>query len=694
MKVRSAHFWIAVLSLAAVVGVAVVDLERTSPGEVTRVHARDEKIDGGQSCKQCHGGIFSSMTESCLECHAPIEAQIAEREGLHGAIDTGLANACATCHSEHHGGAFAIVNRQSFALAGVPDPLRFDHRMIGWAMDGKHLELECAKCHVNADVAVLPEGGRRFIGLDQSCVNCHEDPHEGAMANACISCHGQNTWEEMHSEDHDQHLPLIGGHDPLDCRACHAKDSDRALESMDRFGPLLAVRSCIECHDSPHAEPFAQGVAALAAMELGSSCVVCHEAEHETFRDQALELDPEQHAQSGFSLALPHDKQTCEQCHDPLQDDFTQRYPGRRQDLCSQCHEDPHGGQFADGPFSTGDCLACHAREHFDPPAFDVEQHARADFALTGTHTTTACNECHRDPVRPELPREFRGIEDNCEACHANVHGEIFEPTSAMLPKIAAGECARCHDTTKFSAVPPERFDHGAWTGFEVDGSHAQSACESCHIPRAVADFDGRTFGRVSEHFGRYQGCITCHRDPHDGQFDGAGFPKLVGGRGDCARCHETTSFRTQPFGFDHGGWTGFELLGGHREAGCSACHTPRIPPDALGRSWEPALGSGCADCHDNPHGDQFQLAGKSDCATCHSDAARNFSTFDHDRDSRFPLGETHRNVACAQCHQPEPAPGLQNGPSIVRYRPLASDCAACHGVHEEVLLRKKPGIK
>ncbi len=694
MRIKSAHFWIAVVSLAAVVGMAVVDLRRTSPGEVTTVHARDEKIDGGQSCSQCHGGLFSNMTESCLECHAPIEEQIAKHKGLHGVIKAGVANACASCHSEHHGASFAIVNRQSFVLAGVPDPASFDHERIGWTMAGKHLELGCVECHTSAELPVLPKGGARFLGLAQECTSCHEDPHKGQMTSSCVSCHGQDTWQEMHSENHEKNLPLVGGHEPLDCRACHAKDTDRALEAMDKQTEAPPARTCIECHPSPHDAQFSTGTAVLANMSVGTSCVVCHKAEHESFRDQALELTPEQHAQSGFALELPHEKQTCAQCHDPLRTEFVERYPGRKTDLCSQCHADPHGGQFAEGPFSTGDCLVCHERTRFEPHTFDIDKHAQAEFALNGTHATTKCNECHIDPVRPELPRDFRGIDGKCEDCHGNVHGEIFGVTSAMLPKVGAGECARCHDATHFANVPAANFDHGAWTGFEVDGAHKESACESCHVPRKIADLDGRIFGKVAERFGQYQGCITCHKDPHGGQFDTVGYPKTVSGRSDCARCHATTSFRMQPFGFDHGMWTGFELLGGHRSASCSACHTPRIPADALGRTWEPALGRGCGDCHDNPHGDQFAVKGNTDCASCHADAVRNFSTFDHERDSRFPLGETHKEVACAQCHKPESPSGLQGAGGIVRYKPLATECASCHGVHEEVLLRRKPGIK
>lgn len=703
MKVRSVHFWIAVLSFAAVVSVAVVDLQRTSPGELTRVHARDGELEGGQNCDACHGGFFSGMTESCLDCHAPIAQQFEQNEGLHGVIDREVAQRCSTCHSEHHGPQFAIVNRQSFALAGVPDPKQFDHELIGWEMNGKHLELDCAECHTHASVDVLPQGAVRFLGLVQDCASCHDDPHEGMMKVSCASCHGQESWDSMRADGHERFLPLIGGHGDLDCRACHAQGSERALEAMDKRGRPIDPRACLDCHASPHVEGFAESAASAQGIAHGAGCVGCHAAEHVSFRDPRLELDAAQHAWSGFSLDKPHDTVACEKCHDPQLPEFLARYPGREQDRCSQCHADPHGGQFQEGPFSQGDCIACHARTEFAPHLFGVDDHQRAAFALSGMHEQTACNACHLVPEGPnplsagpdaELPREFRGTPGVCELCHADVHDAIFAEPASVLPPLAAGECARCHDTSSFTAVPESRFDHGAWTNFTISGAHAEASCEVCHVPRAEPDVNGRSFGRVDEHFGKYTGCITCHADPHDGRFDGEQFPVEVDGKTDCARCHDTSSFRTLYQGFDHGRWTGFELRQGHARADCAACHTPRIPPDANGRSWEPALGSACADCHDNPHGGQFAVQGQTNCAACHDEDARNFSTFDHDRDSRFPLGETHRDVACAQCHLSEAPPGVQNGRPIVRYKPLGIECADCHGVHEEVLLRRRPGIK
>jgi hypothetical protein len=669
---------------------AVVDLERTSPGALSSVHERESDLAGKSGCAACHGGWFSNMTDSCLECHADIDTQIEARGGLHGSFDAGLARSCAVCHSEHHGGEFRLVNRLSFIQAGVPRPGEFDHAKIGFDLNGAHLPLDCTACHEHALDPVLEKGTKRFMGLDQDCASCHEDPHEGRMVVACASCHGQSKWDELFSLGHERQLPLVGGHGDVGCRECHAESTAHSLEALGDGANRPAVRTCEGCHESPHARPFITGVAALATMPVDRSCVSCHEAPHESFRDERLTLTAEQHARSGFPIEVPHDQVTCDECHAPEVSDFKARYPGRGADECAACHDDPHGGQFAGSPLAESSCLSCHDRHHFEPHAFTVEKHQLSAFKLTGSHVETDCNACHTIPSDAE-PREFHGTAAHCEGCHGDAHDGFFEPFTRSLPTIAEGECARCHATTKFADIPAAGFDHARWTGFPVQGAHAESACDSCHPLAETADATGRTFGRVSQHFGEFEGCVTCHTDPHQGTFDWDDLPSEVAGRADCARCHVESSWRAFPRGFDHGLWTGFMLIGAHGETKCSGCHAQLKRPDALGRTWGRSRGSSCADCHDDPHAGQFAPEGEggdeTDCSRCHTDELKSFSRFNHDRDSVFPLEGAHESVACAACHKTT----VEGGVEFVRYRPLKTECVDCHGVHEEVLLRRKP---
>jgi hypothetical protein len=689
MNARRTSLFLALVSLGAVLWVAITDARRTSPGPLSAVHGKLEKLQGRSGCAECHGGLLTSMTSACRECHTEIAEQLDGDHGLHGVLEGELGQRCALCHGEHLGPGFASVNLQSFRQAGFESAEKFEHARVGFAMSGKHLEIGCADCHLNAAKSVLGEGERRFLGLQQECTSCHKDPHKGAMHGACVACHGQSKWDVLASVGHERFLPLVGGHGGVECRKCHPKAGARALENEGAPGGKLEARSCEECHASPHAQNFVEQTARAENLPRAQVCVRCHAAEQTSFRDPALaQLTPPQHALSGFRLGLPHDKQSCAQCHDPKLKEFAARYPGRTQDQCASCHADVHRGQFATGPFARGGCLECHERERWTPHTFDLQKHARASLALEGAHAKLKCEECHVRLV-DDGPRRFRATPDTCSACHADAHQGFFDLRAAGLPLVAHGDCARCHGVQSFADVAS--FDHGQWTGFGIAGAHAQAECAVCHPAREQPDERKRSFGTVQEHFGRFEGCNTCHADAHAGQFDTARLPVRLDGRTGCARCHGESSFRALPFGFDHALWTGFALAGGHQSTDCSSCHAPLRQPTQEGRSWGRARGPACADCHPDPHAGQFQVEGRNDCTRCHAAAQPKFLAFDHERDARFALGEAHAKLACSACHA---SVAVETGVETVRYRPLPIECVDCHGVREDVLLRRRRGGK
>ena len=693
MNLASPKLWIGLCSCLVVLLVALVDMSRKSPGPLSAVHQRVGDGERALSCADCHGGLFGDMRAACLDCHRRIDEQLEARTGLHGVLGMARVERCGSCHSEHHGASFPMVNRRSFAAAGVPEPGEFDHGLVGFEMGGRHLELECSECHADAEVEVLPPGHFRFGGLSQACSACHEDPHGGSMAVACADCHGQSDWDERFSLGHDRVLPLVGGHARLSCRACHEIDTLHALEVVGGSGPRPAARACLECHASPHDEGFARAAAELAALPLEASCVECHEHEHESFRAEGLALDTAQHAGSGFPLEPPHQELECAACHEPALGSFDLRYPGRAPEECSRCHADPHAGQFADGPFALsepgGECTNCHAAHEWEPPAFGPDEHARAGLPLDGAHLEVDCHDCHE--IVGGGARVFRGTVSDCDTCHADPHRHFFAPFEDELALAEHGTCAACHLTSGFSVPPEHGFDHARFADFPLRGAHAQEDCEACHVPAEEPDTFGRSFGFVAEHFGRIESCASCHEDPHRGTFDGPGKPRRVEGRTGCARCHVEVSFRAFTRGFDHALWTGYELEDSHARLGCTDCHLPKDEPNEYGLTWGSALGVACADCHADPHAGQFEdLGGRTDCSRCHTPARFGDSIFRHDWDSTFELGEAHRDLACSACHPLEP----HEGGAIVRYRPLKSDCIDCHGAQKRRFQLRKRGGK
>lgn len=695
MNWRSPHLWIGVMSALAVVGLAAVDYGRTSPGPLSAVHQREDALQGRGGCADCHGGWTRSMGEACLDCHAAVAEHIEEQRGLHGGIGED-AMECAACHSDHHGARFQAVNRQSFARAGVADVASYDHGLYGFPIGGGHDELDCAECHENVEAKVLGLGEHRYLGLDADCGACHENPHEERLIVSCAACHGQESFDVLGSFGHEDHLPLVGGHGDLACADCHAAEGPHALRAVGTVlgdGVRGEPRGCLDCHESPHELEFERSVGREVGGGREGGCLHCHRAEHETFERGLEQVTGELHALTGFLLEEPHTEVSCAECHgEPDAGTFDARYPGRGANQCGRCHDDPHGGQFEQG------CIACHADTHFEPHTFTVEMHARGSFPLTGEHLDADCAACHADP-HGGTPRVFAGTTGRCDGCHADAHDGFFEDHARkdVLASIEQDSCGVCHQTASFDDELAS-FDHGRSTGFPVAGAHAQEGCESCHPRSPVPDADGRTLGRVHEEFGRFRGCETCHADPHEGAFDAAWCPQEVRGKQGCARCHEQTSFRVFPDGFDHHRWTRYRLDGAHAEADCSSCHAPLHAADEVGRTWGRAAGTSCADCHADPHGGQFELgfdahyAGPpKSCESCHSSASAfdDLAAFDHTLETGFPLGEAHGTLDCGACHPTE----VVGGEPRVRYRPLDGNCATCHGTHDPARMKRvSPG--
>ncbi len=693
MNLRSAGMWLSLASACLVVALVVWDSGNVSPGPISAVHARSAGIDG-DACEDCHGGFGGSLSSACGECHAKIVEDVAQGRGFHGGM-SGAAS-CGTCHSEHHGADFALVGPAVFARAGVPDRDAYDHAHLDFTLAGRHASLACRECHPNADAVLLAKGAPRFLGLSQDCAACHDDPHAGRLPD-CRSCHGESEpFERVAAFRHPDTFALVGAHAGRSCVECHAKGSEHAIENSALAAHPGATprpaRACQDCHASPHAEPFVSAIAARLAVANGAACASCHPVEGGAFGHEPR-MTPEDHALTGFPLVAPHAQVSCASCHARLEAPrtgalalaaFRESHPGRSADDCAACHADPHGGQFQGGRYAEQGCLACHDRHRFDPPAFGIEQHAATAFALTGAHAATGCSECHTQA--PGQPRRFRGTDSECAACHADAHRGFFADRGRAA---GASGCELCHSTTAFADAGARAFDHGAWTGFALDGAHADQACEACHARAAVRDARGRAFGWIADRAsGPPQACATCHADVHRGFF--ARTRGRHAGTMDCAQCHGTASFAAARDGFDHGGRTAFALDGAHAALDCAACHSTVPGPAGTAHGLRVTLGGpgpfdDCAACHADPHAGSFDAvaaaagaAERAACTACHSthsfEAARD--GFDHARWTGFALEGVHARADCGACHariaEPDAA-GRRFG------RARGTDCADCH---------------
>src|SRR5262249_34185483 len=145
-----------------------------------------------------------------------------------------------------------------------------------------------------------------------------------------------------------------------------------------------------------------------------------------------------------------------------------------------------------------------------------------------------------------------------------------------------------------------------------LTGAHMRVRCYQCHKQKTWAPLP-------------FSSCTNCHVDPHKGSFGP-----------NCSKCHNTSSWRgAAPTGsgmgkgaFDHDK-TAFPLKGAHKNVTCVRCHGPK-----LGK-MEGVNFKQCSGCHNNPHGNQFQVLWDRQkvCSDCHLEDGWPMLNFQHNTD-------------------------------------------------------------
>jgi hypothetical protein len=157
-------------------------------------------------CESCHqDSNFKKTPSDCLSCHKKDD----KHEGTLGAM-------CADCHNEK----------------GWKDNVRFDHGRTRFPLVGRHIGVDCAKCHPTT----------RYKEVKTQCVDCHarEDVHQRRLGPRCADCHNARDWK-LWDFNHDRRTKFVldGKHRPLRCESCHTRPaSDK---------PSLPM-TCVSCH--------------------------------------------------------------------------------------------------------------------------------------------------------------------------------------------------------------------------------------------------------------------------------------------------------------------------------------------------------------------------------------------------------------------------------------------------------------
>jgi hypothetical protein len=506
---------------------------------------------------------------------------------------------------------FLLHPRAAYAQLLSPGPMSRVHASI----DG---DQHCGDCH---------SSGKR---VDQGgCLKCHNDL--GARLAAGQGLHGLQYKGRPCENCHVEHLGAAAlmrwpGGDP--------SKLDHAQTGWPLNGAHKST-TCNKCHNKPNARgnPTYLGLSSACASchkdvhdgRFGPTCNTCHN--ESDWKD--LSLKSFNHDQARFPLHGAHQTVQCVKCHfDPP------KYKDLKFLLCGDCHKDPHQGRLGSA------CTNCHEETKWKPVTFKHGGARHPGVSLGAGHATVLCQACHD---RGNLAAPSKGSE--CVSCHRPVHKAPF-----------GRECAACHASIQWLGLPAAvGLAAHPRTDYPLTGKHEGVRCAGCHKPELPRDTRYRKLA--------FQRCTDCHQDQHRGEFAKAD-------RGECKPCHATSGFYPTLFGVVAHTATAFPLVGKHTASPCLSCHKAARPRFDLHVPKQ-----ACADCHENPHGDQFaKEMAQGGCAHCHQPNGWSLPKIDH---SIWPLTGAHATALCDSCHHPTPEDRKAGrGQS---YRGVPRNCGGCH---------------
>jgi hypothetical protein len=553
------------------------------PGELVQGHAKWE-----EDCSKCHVRFDRAAQDRlCMDCHKEVGQDMRERTGYHGRLKT---QQCRSCHTDHKGRTAQIVEL---------DKQKFDHTLTDYLLRGKHVKVECAKCH---------EPKKKYWQAPADCNACHrkDDVHKGSLGAKCADCHTEIDWKDAKFDHGKTRFPLLDKHADARCDACHKKGADYKE----------APRTCIGCHKKD--DDGAKGHKGL----YGERCDSCHGAK--AWKPSTFQHDTD----TKYLLRGKHRSTKCAACH------TGNLYKDKVGSACIDCHKkDDDGSKGHQGSLGR-DCAACHTESGWREKAkFD---HDKTKFPLLGKHFDTQCTACHKSTNYKEAPKDCIGchkkddkheatLGTKCESCHIErewkTTGFEHDKTKFKLRNAHAAksvQCKACHSDAKHYRDTPTE----CYACHKKDDKHEGQQgiqCASCHGDRdwKVADFDHRKtrFALVGKHGAvrcadchatpRYKDaareCYACHKkdDKHKLKFGLA-----------CESCHNARAWGL--WDYDHVRRAKYTLDGAHGKLACEACHKQPAPAGKAAAE----VGNTCIACHrrDDTHDGAFGAV----CEQCH----------------------------------------------------------------------------
>lgn len=409
----------------------------------------------------------------CIECH---QKEMRNGKEFQRFNDIEFTN-CNSCHEDVHNDNLGTNCKQCHhesSFTSLRRVKRFNHNQTDFPLKGSHQKVDCAGCHnMDAKPEVIFQDQ---IGVTTNdCISCHEDVHGGKFGQDCAECHNEESFFSIETDGFNHNLtdfPLVGMHQTVECKECHAESMTAPLEH----------NYCKDCHEDYHEGDFVKN-------GISPDCNQCHTEEGFTNSTYTIE----QHNQTDFPLKGGHIATPCFACH--LSDaDEKWRFKdiGER---CVDCHEDVHEGYIAEEFYPEQDCEACHVEDDWETNHFD---HSLTGWELLGKHAEVTCMDCHGVEETEEVNRYdgFLNSPRECAECHENTHDDQFEIDGIT-------DCGRCHNFDEWTI---EDFDHDQ-TEFPLEGAHVEVACEACHQPMETEEGN-----IITQYKFKSFECIDCHQ--------------------------------------------------------------------------------------------------------------------------------------------------------------------------------------
>jgi hypothetical protein len=607
----------------------------------------------------------------CNTCHEPrrmaddaVEALV-EKTGRESYL--GLSSKCVRCHFDEHRGQEGAECTRCHNQDGFKRAPKFSHDNAKFKLVGKHKSAQCKSCHEPLVDSKTPKGVwpapvdviyMQLKGIPHaSCVDCHDDAHDGKFGLDCMRCHTPEAWRSIRDDVkdttgfHDKHaFQLRGRHQAVGCRSCHGPFPGQPV----KFKGTKFAR-CADCHIDAHVGQLKP--------EYSVKCEKCHDVNGFI----PVLFDVKMHETARFPLEGSHRAVACNLCH-KADAKVRERVPAAvKRDLLRKSRP----LLVSAARLALPDVLADALDE--SPPAGGAPA-----------------------PASPAASAD-------CIGCHADVHGGQFRRAVGESPKprVPAKACAECHDMSSFAE---HKFKHED-SRFPLTGKHKDIACSDCHVKAKAAGGE-----EVVAYRPMSLGCGSCHADVHVGQLvpglasaaradnggpdDGEGGerprtvpsaccaqPLRAGGMAnagtDCAACHGTTSFK--PASFDHDKQGAFPLDGKHEQVQCVACHQVVEAGGKKIAQYKP-VPTECGACHEDEHKQTFDdftpptavpqatasPATQTRCDSCHAAVGWLPAKFAHER-TGFPLEGKHTVTRCNACHGSD------------TNRAVPATCAGCH---------------